>query len=221
MKSCRNQRRGPLRCRNCTRPRVLLTVLTLVIGVSSTCNAQYRTLPFPANRTIGTLSTYPPPQEAGNIPGYTRFSCLGSSIGAATGDIEVPEDAFVGLVVDDLDSDPDLLTQIPTDGTQRLNLNRVTVSTQTLRQIQRIESLRQLTLTECRFVEDIDVNSLKGLPRLQERWCSHGKENAGDDGPIVKWASMCPQLQYYYCPSRPSLTIDEIRSFKGHDAPES
>ena len=44
-------------------------------------------------------------------------------------------------------------------------------------------------------------------------------ENAGDDAPIAKWASICPQLQHYYCSSRRSLTIDEIKAFHAHKSP--
>jgi thiol-disulfide isomerase/thioredoxin len=195
-----------------------LILVILFIGVSTSTDAQERILSFPMNESIGTLSLFRAPEPSENVPGMLDFSPSLRPLGPAKGEIVVPVHGYIGLEMHAGGDPLGQLGNIPREGISRLTLNGWAVNTSVLEQLENLKSLRQLDLVDCDLLE-IDLDSLQGHPRLTKLLCEPKNGNRNNVGGIVRWAAMCPSLQYYYCSSVRDLSNDEIQLFHQHQTP--
>lgn len=212
----------PRSCRSSKSRKVAgLSVVLLVLCpfiFSTHCLAQERTLSFPPDQTNGTIWVYGQPTPSGYLPGYTNFSWERRLIGSATGKLRIPDNAFVGLEVSATKGYEEFLARLPEDGIDRLDLNGATISTEMLKHIERVKSLRVLMLRGCRFDTDLEATKLQGMPRLMQLYWSPRENSTDGHKAIVTWAAKCRSLQYLR-DSSSELNAVELRLFNRHPSP--
>ncbi len=198
--------------------RRLLASITVQDGATAV-NQDLQEIVFPTGWDHAQVSVFESPTESELVPGYMEFAWSGKAVGVAEGKVSVPADAFVGVEINGVDGYEKFLDGLPTDGIQRLELKKIKLTNQTIKQLERVKSLRQLYLTGC-SVDAVDVEQIQGLPNLQHlvgRGSKDRKDLSGLHRVLVDVASKSPKVQFFH--DAKAVKLDEVRQFRGHEAP--
>ena len=179
------------------------------------CLCQERTLTFPTGWEHATAKVYDIPKLSDNLTGFFDFDWTGEAISVAAGEVRITDDAYVGIEVNATEGYEEFFAGLPATGIQRIELSNATLSDSLFKSLERIETLRELILIDCR-VTNADANLLNGLPQLQRLHCRQREDSLALHPTIALWAAKCPQLQYYY--DGESLSAEEILRFGHHQA---
>ncbi len=174
-----------------------------------------RTLTFPTDWEHATVSVYATPQPSDFFSDCVEFGNSGRMIGVAAGEVQVPDDAFVGIEVQAVEGFENFLGQLPNTGIHRIELTKAALSDSVFRSIERIETLREMRLVDC-SCQNVAIRSLVGAQQLQYLF-AQGKKNQSLHQTLAAWAAKCKQLQYFY--DGHSLAADEIHRFESHHSP--
>ena len=183
---------------------------------SPAVNQDLQEIVFPTGWGHAQVFVFESPSESDLVPGYMDFAWSGKEVGAAEGKASVPVDAFVGVEINGVDGYEKFLDGLPTDGIQRLDLKKIKLTDQTIKQLERITSLRQLHLSDC-SVDEVDVEQIQGWPNLQSLDSRGSKDPPGLHRALVAMVSKSPKMQFFY--DGTAMKLDEVRQFRGHEAP--
>ena len=193
-----------------------LAVACLPLFHLNICMSDEYEIKFPADWEHAQVSVYKSPTLSKLVPESVDFAWSGKAIGSARGIVSVPTDSFVGVEIVGVEGYEDFLAGMPAEGVQRLDLKKLKLTNDTIRQLERITSLRQINLNGC-SVDEIDLDQITGLPNLQSLHSNVREESAELHRVLVALASKSPKLQFFY--DGTAMKLDEIRRFRGHDAP--
>ena len=192
------------------------TIACVFLFLSLSCVSQEKEIAFPTGWDFARVFVFESPTESDLVPGFMDFAWSGKVVGLAGGKVSVPADAFVGVEIKRVSGYEKFLDGLPTDGIQRLDLKKIKLTNQTIRQLERIKSLRQLNLTGC-SVDAVDVEQIQGWPNLQHLQSNDAKESPELHRVLVSMASKSPKMQFFF--ESTALKLDEVRQFRGHEAP--
>jgi len=177
--------------------------------------AQDRQLDFPSDFDNATISLFDQPKPSETMTGFFSFPSLGREIGAASGQVTVPANAFVSITVVASDRYLDFIESLPDRGIDRLELRGATISTRLLRLLESKQSFRQLEFVDCKLTE-VDGSSLNGAPQLQQVYIE-SSESIDINRTLLPWLAKCPSLQTMS--NGLVLNSDDLKSIKNHRAP--
>lgn len=194
---------------------ICLFIAVAIANSSVSASAAERELIFPDEFQHGSISLFGQPKTATYMSGIIRFPYAGKFFSAAEGVVRVPASSWVSVEIDGESGYQGFVDSLPRTGIDRLELRGATMSTAVIASIEKLKTLRQVILVDCRVAE-IDPSKLAGSPALQE-FSIRGTDSEEQWRGLMPWLIKCPAIQILFGGNPMSVT--DLKRWSHHNAP--
>lgn len=170
-----------------------LLTFSLLLGLS-TSQAAERILKFPTDWPHASVKISKMPVLSDRLSGLLVFDFEDQPFGAASGELRIPDDAFVSLVINAYPGYAEFIAELANSDIQGIELKKATLSDSLLEKLEGIPALRKIQLVDC-SVEELNHENTNGLPMLQNLYCYFSGDKEAFHQRLIPWVAKCNQLQ--------------------------